>query len=124
MKNNKNSEKKNVRNNNTKNIPAVQNTKEGNARKKPKLSVILALVAVVLLSAAFIFFVLGPFDERGLAYEVNEDGTTCTITGIGSCKSKIIEIPEYMDVFSESDRKSMQCCALSRKSFKHNLLSL
>ena len=33
----------------------------------------------------------------GLAYSVNEDGATCTITGIGSCTDVEIYIPEYID---------------------------
>ena len=33
---------------------------------------------------------------EALAYTVNSDGTTCTITGIGGCKETAINIPEYM----------------------------
>ena len=33
----------------------------------------------------------------GLAYSVNEDGATCTITGIGRCTDVEIYIPEYID---------------------------
>ena len=33
----------------------------------------------------------------GLLYEVNTDGTTCTVTGIGSFTGTELEIPEYID---------------------------
>ena len=33
----------------------------------------------------------------GLAYEVNADGLSCTITGIGECKDKEIVIGDYID---------------------------
>jgi hypothetical protein len=35
--------------------------------------------------------------SNGLAYEVNADGTTCTITGIGSCTDTEIGIPDIID---------------------------
>ena len=35
--------------------------------------------------------------SAGLAYEVNPDGKTCTITGIGSCKETDIVIGDYID---------------------------
>ncbi len=34
--------------------------------------------------------------SSGLEYEVNLDGTTCTITGIGNCNDEIISIPDYI----------------------------
>ena len=34
-----------------------------------------------------------------LSYAVNDDDITCTVTGIGTCKSKDIVIPEYIDGF-------------------------
>jgi hypothetical protein len=37
--------------------------------------------------------------SAGLAYEVNSDGKTCTITGIGSCKETKIIIGEYIDEY-------------------------
>lgn len=36
-------------------------------------------------------------EECGLDYTVNEDGTTCTITGMGVCKDKNVVIPETID---------------------------
>ena len=33
----------------------------------------------------------------GLAYEINTDGTTCTITGLGECSDDIIYIPKHID---------------------------
>ena len=35
--------------------------------------------------------------SQGLAYKVNDDGTTCTITGLGTCTDINIVIPEYID---------------------------
>ena len=35
--------------------------------------------------------------SMGLAYEVNTDGTTCTITGIGTCTDTEIGIPDTID---------------------------
>lgn len=55
-----------------------------------------------------------PDDESALAYSVNADGRTCTVTGIGGCGEAILEIPEFMgkymvtaigdDAFSECER--------------------
>ncbi len=36
-------------------------------------------------------------DSSGLDYEVNADGVTCTITGMGVCNDKDVVIPEYID---------------------------
>ena len=35
--------------------------------------------------------------SKGLAYSVNPDGTTCTITGIGTCTDRNIYIPYKVD---------------------------
>ncbi len=35
--------------------------------------------------------------SRGLRYVVNDDGTTCTVTGIGSCTDANVVIGEYID---------------------------
>ena len=35
--------------------------------------------------------------SEGLAYEVNSDGTTCTITGIGNCTDSDVVIPSTID---------------------------
>ena len=35
--------------------------------------------------------------STGLAYEVNEDGETCTVTGLGKCKDLYVKIPESID---------------------------
>ena len=58
---------------------------------------IIAAFTVVLLVVAVIAIAMGPYNEKGLEYTVNADGTTCTITGVGSCIVKRIQIPEYMD---------------------------
>lgn len=36
-------------------------------------------------------------DPSGLAYTVNEDGKTCTVTGMGVCRDADVVIPEYID---------------------------
>lgn len=36
-------------------------------------------------------------DPSGLDYEINADGVTCTITGMGVCRDKNVVIPEYID---------------------------
>ena len=35
--------------------------------------------------------------SKGLEYQINEDGETCTITGIGSCTDSALNIPESID---------------------------
>ena len=77
---------------------------------KKKITIISALAAVIILSLAFVFLAMGPFDERGLEYQVNADGITCTVTGIGSCKKRNIEIPEMMDGYLVN--------ALAKNAFK------
>ena len=37
------------------------------------------------------------WDPSGLDYEVNADGVTCTVTGMGVCVDKEVAIPEYID---------------------------
>lgn len=37
------------------------------------------------------------FPSQGLAYKINEDGQTCTITGIGTCQDTVLVIPEDID---------------------------
>lgn len=36
-------------------------------------------------------------DPSGLDYEVNDDGVTCTVTGMGVCNDTDVVIPEYID---------------------------
>ena len=38
--------------------------------------------------------------SNGLAYEINPDGITCTITGIGFCLDTIISIPDAIDSYT------------------------
>ena len=38
--------------------------------------------------------------SEGLAYEVNEDGTTCTITGIGTCTDTDLVIPKTINGYT------------------------
>jgi hypothetical protein len=38
-----------------------------------------------------------PLASQGLAYEINEDGKTCTITGRGTCTDGILKFPSIID---------------------------
>ncbi|MGN0997963.1 MAG: leucine-rich repeat domain-containing protein [Faecousia sp.] len=58
---------------------------------KRALSLLMALVLCLSLCAC------GDDSSNELAYEVNEDGKTCTITGIGSCKDTVVNIPETIN---------------------------
>lgn len=40
---------------------------------------------------------------EGLAYTVNADGKTCTITGIGNCKEKVLSIPETLGGYTVTE---------------------
>ena len=54
--------------------------------------------------------------SEGLAYEVNEDGTTCTITGIGTCTDTVLVIPKLIDgytVIAIGDSAFYRCTGLT-----------
>ena len=55
---------------------------------------LLVLAMLVVMASCDSAFLRGAskFD-----YEVNEDGETCTITGIGKCKQRNISIGDYID---------------------------
>ena len=57
---------------------------------------ILALLVVAVMS--FVLSACNIDDEKyapnGLAYKINDDRQTCTITGIGNCTDTVVEIPE------------------------------
>ena len=40
---------------------------------------------------------IAPLASQGFAYEVNEDGKTCTITGRGTCTDRILKFPSVID---------------------------
>ena len=66
---------------------------------KKTLSLILALTLICsVLSACDIGKT--PSESVGLEYEVNPDGKTCTITGIGTCKDTDLVIPSTIDGYS------------------------
>ena len=53
--------------------------------------------------------------SQGLAYNINEDGETCTVTGQGTCKDKDIVIPDTIDgyrVTSISSEAFKDCTSL------------
>ena len=51
--------------------------------------------------------------SKGLAYEVNEDGKTCTVTGMGTCKDSRIFIGGYIDGYKVT--------AIGDGAFEHSL---
>ena len=42
-------------------------------------------------------------ESFGLAYSVNKDGKTCTITGVGTCADSNVVIPKTIDGYSVTD---------------------
>lgn len=40
---------------------------------------------------------ISPLASQGLAYEINEDGETCTITGRGTCTDAVLKFPSVID---------------------------
>ena len=68
-------------------------------KMKKTLSLILALT---LICGVFSACDIGktPSESVGLEYEVNPDGKTCTITGIGTCKDTDLVIPSTIDGYS------------------------
>ena len=76
---------------------------------KSKFIKILVLTAVLVLSLICFIACKMPSDgnnkgdgtgknaSKGLEYEINADGKTCTITGIGSCTDTDLIIPETID---------------------------
>lgn len=101
--------KKNTKNSVYKGNGRTDVSKKGDAKKKTSAPItskrkkgtpnvaILAALSAVLLIVAIIVIAKGPYDERGLEYTINADGATCTITDVGSCIVRKVEIPEYID---------------------------
>ena len=52
-------------------------------------------------------------DSEGLAYEVNSNGTTCTITGIGTCADTEVYIPRTIN--------GLTVTAIGEKAFAENM---
>ena len=44
--------------------------------------------------------VVDPTGSQGLAYEINADGKTCTVTGLGTCKDTELGIPAAIDGYT------------------------
>ena len=56
--------------------------------------------------------VIPAIGSQGLAYTVNADGKTCTLTGLGTCNDSDIIIPELLDGYTVTDiasRAFYQC---------------
>ena len=52
----------------------------------------------------------------GLAYEVNDDGTTCAVTGLGTCTDTDVLIPKFIDGYKVTDigeRAFADCTAIT-----------
>ena len=63
----------------------------------------------------------------GLAYNVNEDGTTCTIVGIGTCVDTEIYIPDAIDgytVMTIGENAFKDCISITSVVFLSNELSI
>lgn len=58
-----------------------------------------ALFVILLLCSMFALFSCHNNDSK-LKYEVNDDGETCTITGLGTYSSKYLIIPENIDGYT------------------------
>lgn len=65
---------------------------------------IISAIMLILLAAFLIYVFSAMFDEflvttgwSGLEYSVNEDGKTCTVTGIGAYKSNILHLDGTVD---------------------------
>ena len=54
-------------------------------------------------------------DSSGLDYEVNSDGRTCTVTGMGVCTDLDVVIPETIDGY--------QVTAIGESAFAHKLIT-
>lgn len=78
-----------------------------------KICVILILVLITLLFSA-----CEDLNSSKLEYEINVDGETCTITGLGTCTDVNINIPQVLDgytvtaisphAFADSEIKSIR----------------
>ena len=73
--------------------------------KKFGLLKVLSMALVGLLSLACLFGCNNPNSgnktpSKGLRYEVNADGETCTITGIGTCTDAYLVIPSEIDGYT------------------------
>lgn len=82
------------------------------------------LVCGVILVKQEIMPALG---YSGLAYEVNADGKTCTITGIGACTDKDIHIVNYIDgykVTAIGNRAFYACDNLVNVTIENNVTSI
>ena len=65
--------------------------------------------------------------SKGLAYKVNEDGKTCSITGQGTCEDKDILIPREIDgyrVTSIGDRSFHYCTSLTSIEIPNSVTSI
>ena len=49
--------------------------------------------------------------SRGLSYNINDDGTTCMITGMGTCEDEEVYIPKYIDGY--------QVTAIGERAFEN-----
>jgi hypothetical protein len=62
-----------------------------------------------------------------LAYTVNEDNTTCTITGLGEYDSTDVEIPEIIDGYKVTgigERAFFNCSTLTSITIKDNITGI
>jgi len=74
-------------------IPAVWDT----VKKPTKTENGLKRQGCTRCSAILAEEVIPAIGSQGLEYKVNSDNTTCSVTGIGTCKDTELYIPEYID---------------------------
>lgn len=73
---------------------------------KNKLIKILSCLLIAILSVCFFVACKTPSGAEkkepsvGLSYEVNANGKTCTITGMGTCTDSELVIPESIDGYT------------------------
>lgn len=66
-------------------------------------------------------------NSPGLAYEVNDDGVTCTITGKGSCTDSEIYIGTIIDgykITAIADRAFYNCTTITSVSISNSVISI
>ena len=89
------------------------------------VNVILSLC--ILIMSITQFGCIQPDESNGLQYEVDKEGNTCTITGIGEYKSADVVIPEKIDgytVVSIGDGAFKECQTIKTVSLPETIVNI